>query len=68
MTPEEYLADVEWLMTCLVTHGANGVKVDLDGKRIEAIHFRFPSGRECTLEYPALRPALPYLIISRGCA
>jgi hypothetical protein len=59
------LADVEWLMRCLILRGAAKVAVDLDGKAITALRFQFrPGGPEHKVDYT--RPARPYLLIARG--
>ena len=65
-SPEDRADDIEWLMTCLVTWGgANDVRVEVDGRQIKVVQFRFPSGRACRLEYPD-HVARPCLIIGRG--
>lgn len=65
-SPEDRVRDIEWLTTCLVVWGgANDVKLDIEGREIKAVQFKFPSGRECRLVY-ANHTARPCLIIGRG--
>lgn len=65
-SPKDRADDVEWLTTCLVTWGgADDVRVELDGRQIKVVHFRFPSGRACRLEY-SNHVAKPTLILGRG--
>jgi hypothetical protein len=64
-SPQDRVKDVEWLVTCLVAWGANDVQIEVDNRQIKAIHFQFPSGRACRLEYPN-HVARPCLIVGRG--
>jgi len=59
------LAEVDWLMTCLVTHGASRVSVDLDGSRVKRLRFQYrPDDKERTVTFS--HPTRPSLLVARG--
>ena len=64
--PPDQPTEAEWLVRCLVTHGAASVSLDLDGKQVKGIRYRYRAGSPERLVDFSERPARPMLLVARG--
>ena len=64
--PDEPASEVEWLVRCLVTHGASSVMLDLDGKHVKGIRYRYRANSPERLVDFSEQPARPMLLVARG--